>query len=265
MNILVCVKQVPDNSDIQIDPITNNLVRTDDPGSINPFDAYAVEVAARIKDKLGGSVSVMSMGPEPAKVTLRECLAVGADKAYHISDRVFAGADTLATAYTLACAIRQVEQQEGPFDLILCGRQSIDGDTAQVGPKLAEELDIAQATCVVEVDVQEQVVQAKQETESGFALLEIQLPCLLTLSRPNFEPRLPSIKSKLAAKKAPLTLITSQDMPVDLERCGLKGSPTKVKHIFIPESGRSCQFILTADETAAAQELAQRLAKQELI
>ena len=140
MNILVCIKQVPDTTEIKIDPVTNTLIRDGVPSIVNPFDAYALEMALRLKDQQDATVIVMSMGPPQAKSALKECLAVGADKAYLVSDRAFGGSDTLATSYILSRAIRAVEEKTGKFDLIFCGKQAIDGDTAQVGPEIAEQL-----------------------------------------------------------------------------------------------------------------------------
>lgn len=151
MNILVCIKQVPDTTEIKIDPVTNTLIRAGVPSIVNPFDAYALEIAARIKDVTPGTkITLLSMGPEQAKAALKECLAVGGDKAYLVSDRAFGGADTLATSYTLKTAIEKLEETEGKFDIIFCGKQAIDGDTAQVGPEIAEHLDYPQVTYAVE-------------------------------------------------------------------------------------------------------------------
>ena len=142
MNILVCVKQVPDTTEIKIDPVTNTLIRAGVPSIVNPFDAYALEIAARIKDTVPGTkITLLSMGPQQATAALKECLAVGGDRAYLVSDRAFGGADTLATSYTLKCAIDKIQEKDGKFDLIFCGKQAIDGDTAQVGPEIAEHMD----------------------------------------------------------------------------------------------------------------------------
>jgi len=235
MKLLVCVKQVPDTTEIRIDPETNTLIRAGVPSIVNPFDTYALEVAARIKDECGGSITVISMGPQQAKNALTECLGVGADKAYLVSDRVFGGSDTLATSYILSGAIRAVEAKEGPFDVIFCGKQAIDGDTAQVGPEIAEHLDLPQVTYAVEVTAKEGSIVAKRENDDGYALIEMQTPCLVTVTKPAFDPRVPTIKSKLAAKKAEIAIITSEDMELDISRCGLKGSPTKVKKTFTPQ------------------------------
>jgi len=259
MNLLVCIKQVPDTTEIRIDPETNTLIRAGVPSIVNPFDTYALEVAARIKDEKGGCIAVMTMGPEQAKQALTECLGVGADKAYLVSDRVFSGSDTLATSYILSAAIRAVEAEEGPFDIIFCGKQAIDGDTAQVGPEIAEHLDLPQVTYAVEAQAGEGSIVVKRENDDGYALIEMQTPCLVTVTKPAFEPRLPTIKSKMAAKKAPIVTITSQDLELDMSQCGLKGSPTKVKKTFTPAVKQGGMRIEETDDAAAGRKLASLL------
>lgn len=231
MDILVCVKQVPDTTEIKINYETNTLIREGVPSIVNPFDAYALEVAVRLKEKHGGTVTVLSMGPDQAKAALKECLSVGADKAYLLSDRAFGGSDTLATSYILASAIHSL----GKFDLIMCGKQAIDGDTAQVGPEIAEHLDIPQVTYALDADVTEDgKVIVKKETETGYEMVETQIPALLTVVKTEFEPRMASVKAKIAAGRKPIDVITSQDITIDLSRAGLKGSPTKVKKTYTP-------------------------------
>ena len=231
MDILVCVKQVPDTTEIKINYETNTLIREGVPSIVNPFDAYALEVAVRLKEKHGGTVTVLSMGPDQAKAALKECLSVGADKAYLLSDRAFGGSDTLATSYILASAIHSL----GKFHLIMCGKQAIDGDTAQVGPEIAEHLDSPQVTYALEADVTEDgKVIVKKETETGYEMVETQIPALLTVVKTEFEPRMASVKAKIAANRKPIDVITSQDITIDLSRAGLKGSPTKVKKTYTP-------------------------------
>ena len=231
MDILVCVKQVPDTTEIKINYETNTLIREGVPSIVNPFDAYALEVAVRLKEKHGGTVTVLSMGPEQAKAALKECLSVGADTAYLLSDRAFGGSDTLATSYILASAIQSL----GKFDLIMCGKQAIDGDTAQVGPEIAEHLDMPQVTYTLDADVTEECkVIVKKETETGYEMVETQTPALLTVVKTEFEPRMASVKAKIAANRKPIHVITSQDITIDLTRAGLKGSPTKVKKTYTP-------------------------------
>jgi len=242
MDILVCVKQVPDTSEIRIDPVSNTLIRSGVPSIINPFDANALEAAVQLKEAHGGSVTVISMGPQQAKNALKECISLGADKAVLISDRLFGGSDTLATSYILANAIKKL----GKFDLILCGKQAIDGDTGQVGPEIAEHLGIAQLTYVAKLEVKGEVITVQREHDEGYEIVEAKLPAVVTVVKSINKPRYPSIKSKLAANKAVIDVITAADMPeINTEKIGLKGSPTKVKKTFTPprkESGvRICE------------------------
>lgn len=236
MNIAVCVKQVPDTTEIKIDPVKNTLIRTGVPSILNPYDGYALEAAARIKDANPGTkIVVLSMGPDQAKTVLRECLAINADKAYLIGDRIFAGSDTLATSYIISEAIKKVEETEGRFDLIFCGKQAIDGDTAQVGPEIAEHLDYPQITYGLEAEVREGVVRVKKETEGGAEIIEAELPAVVTFTKPSWEPRLPSIKRLLASRRAGIDTVSGTDMPdIERDRVGLNGSPTKVKKTFVP-------------------------------
>jgi electron transfer flavoprotein beta subunit len=249
MNILVCVKQVPDTTDIKINPETNTLMREGVPSIVNTFDAYALETAARIKDSRQDSkIVVLSMGPEQAKIALKECLSVGADKAYLVSDRLFSGSDTLATSYILSRAIAKVEELEGKFDVIFCGKQAIDGDTAQVGPEIAEHLNYPQLTCIIEAIVEDNTVRATRETEDGREVWAVNTPAVLTVTKTSYDPRFPSIKSKLAAGRAAIPTLTSADLDVDLARLGLKGSPTKVKKSFVPP--RKSGGVVVREETA---------------
>ena len=201
MNMLVCVKQVPDTTEIKINPETNTLIRDGVPSIVNPYDGYALETAARIKDENPDSkIVVLTMGPEQAKDALRECLSVGADKAYLVCDRAFAGSDTLATSYILSRAIAKVEELEGKFDIIFCGKQAIDGDTAQVGPQIAEYMDYPQITYGMEVSVDGDLVKVKREGEIGYTITAAHTPCVVTMTQTFYEPRYPTIKSKMAAK-----------------------------------------------------------------
>lgn len=235
MNMLVCVKQVPDTTEIKINPETNTLIRDGVPSIVNPYDGYALETAARIKDVTPDSkIVVLSMGPEQAKDALRECLSVGADKAYLVSDRAFGGSDTLATSYILSRAIAKVEELEGKFDIIFCGKQAIDGDTAQVGPQIAEYLDYAQITYGIEAAVEDGMVKVKREADVGYTITAAKLPCVVTMTQTFYEPRYATIKSKMAAKKAQIATLTAADFEIDTDRAGLKGSPTKVKKTFVP-------------------------------
>jgi len=266
MRLLVCVKQVPDTTEIKIDPVTNTLIRAGVPSIVNPYDGYALEVAARIKDKNPDTViTVVSMGPEQAKEALKSCLAVGADKAYLVSDRVFGGSDTLATSYILSTVIKALEKKDGPFDIIFCGKQAIDGDTAQVGPEIAEHLNYPQVTYAVEVEPGKDTVKVKREVEDGYEILEAKLPVLITVTKTSFEPRYPSIKSKMAASKAVIETITSKDLEIDASKIGLKGSPTKVKKTFTPQVSKAGIKIQGKAGADAARELVTLLSEAKII
>ena len=236
MNILVCIKQVPDTAEIKIDPVTNTLIRAGVPSIVNPFDAYALEIAARIKDKNPGTkISVLTMGPQQATAALKECLAVGGDKAYLVSDRAFGGADTLATSYTLKNAIDKIEELEGKFDLIFCGKQAIDGDTAQVGPELAEHLGLPQVTCALSAERGEgNLLLVRRETDDGVETVEVPLPCLCTVTKFAGSVRCPTLKRKLAANRAQISVLTAEDLPsLEQARVGIKGSPTRVVKTYV--------------------------------
>ena len=267
MNILVCVKQVPDTTEIKIDPVTNTLIRAGVPSIVNPFDAYALEVAAKIKDANPGTViTIVSMGPEQAKEALKSCLAVGGDKAYLVSDRAFGGSDTLATSYILSTAIKAIEKTNGAaFDIIFCGKQAIDGDTAQVGPEIAEHLDYPQVTYAVEASVENGKIKVKKETEAGYEVLEMAGPAVVTVTKTAFDPRYPSIKSKMAANKAVIETLTSANLEIDLTKAGLKGSPTKVKKTFTPQLKKAGVRIQEETNADSAKKLAAMLTDAGLI
>ena len=237
MNILVCVKQVPDTTEIKIDPVKNTLIRDGVPSILNPFDGYALEAAARIKDKNpDAKLVVVTMGPPQAVAVLKECLAIAADQAYLVSGRAFGGSDTLATSYILTNAIKAIEEKEGKFDLIFCGKQAIDGDTAQVGPEIAEHLGYPQVTYGLEAEVDGELVKVKKETEGGAEIIGIQTPAVVTFTKPAWDPRFPNMKRKLAANRAQIPTLSEADLPeIDLAHAGLKGSPTKVKKTFVPQ------------------------------
>jgi electron transfer flavoprotein beta subunit len=231
VKIIVCIKQVPDTTNVRINPETNTLVREGVQSIVNPFDAYALEEGVRIKEKLGGTVTAISMGPPQAVEALRETIALGADDALLISDRAFAGADTLATAYTLACAIRKL----GGADVVLMGRQAIDGDTGQVGPGVAENLGIPHVTDIRKIEeIADGKITVERLLEDGYARLRAPLPVVLTVVKEINEPRLPSLKGKLAAKKKEIQVLKAEDVGADPERIGLTGSPTQVMKIFTP-------------------------------
>lgn len=262
MNILVCVKQVPDTGEIKIDPVTNTLIRAGVPSIVNPFDKHALEAAVQLKEAHGGSVTVISMGPDQAKAALKECLSVGADKAVLISDRLFGGSDTLATSYILATAIKKL----GTFDMILCGKQAIDGDTGQVGPELAEHLGIAQLTFVAKIEVNQDMVTVHREHEEGYEVIEAKLPVVCTVIKSINEPRYANIKSKMAANKAVIEVITAADLPeIDATKIGLKGSPTRVKKTFTPPRKESGVKIRENTDRESALKFIEKLAAAKLL
>lgn len=231
MNIIVCIKQVPDTTQVKIDPQTNTLIREGVESVINPFDMYAIEEGVRLKERTGGKTMVLTMGPPQAETALREAISMGCDEGYLISDRAFAGSDTLATGYTLAKAILKIKN----FDVILCGKQASDGDTAQVGPGIATQLDIPQVTYVKKIEeIQEQTARVERMTEEGFEVVQTSLPCLLTVVKEINEPRIPSLKGRMKAKKADITTWKALDLDIDEAQLGLTGSPTWVSKIFTP-------------------------------
>ena len=229
-NVVVCVKQVPDTTDVRIDPETKTLVREGVPSIVNPFDTYALEEGIRIREKAGGKVTVLSMGPPQAIEALRECLAVGADEAVLLSDRAFAGSDTLATAYALSLAIKKLDPC-----IVLCGKQAWDGDTAQVGPGVAEELDVPHATYVRKITLDGETAVVERLIEGGYEKVKVPLPALFTVVKEINEPRLPSLRGKLRAKSARIPIWSPQDIEADTGRLGLAGSPTEVIRVFSPE------------------------------
>ena len=257
MNILVCVKQVPDTTEIKIDPVKNTLIRDGVPSIVNPFDGYALEAAARIKDKNPDTkIVVVSMGLPQANAALKECLAIAADKAYLVSDRPFGGSDTLATSYIISQSIAKIEELEGKFDAIFCGKQAIDGDTAQVGPEIAEHLGYPQVTYGLEAELAGDMLKIRKETEEGAEIIGVQMPCVVTFTKPAWDPRYPSIKRKLAANRAEIPVITAADLPaIDLSRAGLNGSPTKVKKTFVPQKKTGGMKIQEDSAEASAQKL----------
>jgi electron transfer flavoprotein beta subunit len=256
MNIIVCIKQVPDTTNVRIDPETNTLIRTGVQSIINPFDTYAIEEGVRLKEKFGGIVTVITMGPPQAEEALREAISLGADEALLVSDKVFAGSDTWATSYTLSRTIQKI----GRFDIIICGKQAIDGDTAQVGPGIAAFLDVPQITFVKKIEEiatinqhghnesratndERRLIRAERMTEEGYDIIESPLPCVITVVKEINEPRLPSLKGKMRAKKIEIKRLEAKDLDADPDSLGLKGSPTKVVKIFTPPPRKGGQIL----------------------
>ena len=247
LRILCCVKQVPDVDQIRMDPETGNLIRAGVPAILNPQDANAVAAAVRVKETWGGEITLITMGPQGAESVLRECLAVGADKAVLVTDRAFGNADTLATSYSILSAAGT----QGSYDMIFCGRESLDGATGQMGAQLAERFEMAQVTSTLlikEVDEENGTVIVDRALDNGTETLEVKLPCLFTIEKTNYPARIPNLKGKMAAKKAEIIKITSEDIPgLDKRRIGDPGSPTKVPRMFPPVLPEPGQIIDGAD------------------
>lgn len=261
MDIVVCVKQVPDTTEVKIDPQTNTLIRQGVPSIVNPFDKNAVEAALQLKEKHGGAVTVISMGPPQAKDALKECIAMGADSAYLVSDRAFGGADTLATSYTLAAAIKKL----GNVDLILCGKQAIDGDTAQVGPEIAENLGMTQVTYAAKIEVEGENVKIEREHEEGYEIIETKLPLLVTVVKSINNPRFPTVKGTMKANRAEIPVWTAADLDTDPNRIGLKGSPTQVRRIFTPKQRTQGEIIQKDSPREAVADLIQKFTEAKII
>ena len=255
MNIIVCIKQVPNTTDVRIDPVTNTLIRDGVESVINPFDAYAIEEAVRIKERCGGKVTVITMGPPQAESALKEAIGLGCDEAVLIGDRKFAGSDTWATSYTLAAAINKIED----YDIILCGKQASDGDTAQVGPGISAHLGIPQVTYVKKIaEINEKTAKVERMTEEGYDVVETPLPCLLTVVKEINTPRMPSLRGMMKAKSAKIERWSAADMEMDPAKLGLDGSPTRVVKIFTPEARKGGEM-LSGTASDIAKDLAELL------
>ena len=255
MHFIVCIKQVPETTNVKIDPATNTLMREGVVSIINPFDMYAIEEGLRLKARLGGKVTALTMGPPQAEAALRESIAMGVDEGILVSDRAFAGSDTWATSYTLAMAIRKL----GAFALVICGKQASDGDTAQVGPGIAAHLDLPQITYVRKIpEVDANHIVAERLLEDGTETIDAPLPCVITVVKELNEPRLPSLKGKLAAKKAQIPVWKAADLQCDPEGIGLKGSPTKVVRIFTPPPRQGGEM-LAGEPAEVVSRLVQKL------
>ncbi|MBN2557512.1 MAG: electron transfer flavoprotein subunit beta/FixA family protein [Clostridia bacterium] len=231
MNVIVCVKQVPGTNEVKMNKETNTIIREGAEAIINPFDTYAVEEGVRIKEQTGGKATVISMGIPSVAELLRQTIAVGIDEAVLLSDRAFAGSDSLATSYALSKGINKI----GDFDLVICGKQAMDGDTAQVGPGLAEKLGIPHTTYVRKIEeIRKGYIRCQRMTEDGYEVIEMPLPAVITVVKEINEPRLPSLKGMMKAKKAEIRIMTADDIGADKDLCGLKGSPTQVVETFVP-------------------------------
>ncbi|PRR82735.1 electron transfer flavoprotein subunit beta/FixA family protein [Clostridium vincentii] len=246
MNIVVCIKQVPDTAVVKIDPKTGTLIRDGVPSIMNPEDKHALEAALQLKETHGAKVTVISMGLPMAKAVLREALCMGANEAILLTDRCLGGADTLATSKALAGVIAKLD-----FDIVLAGRQAIDGDTAQVGPEIAEHLNIPQVTYVQEIKVEGNSLIVKRALEDGYQVVEVKTPCLLTAIEELNEARYMNVADIFATNDDMIKIMTADDIDVDKAELGLKGSPTKVKKSMTKEVKGKGEIVRESPKNAA--------------
>lgn len=256
MHVVVCIKQVPDSREIRIDPKTNTLIRQGVPAIVNYFDLHGLEEALRMKDEFGARVTVVTMGPPSAEKALRQCVSMGADEGVLVSDRAFAGADTLATSYVVALAIQKVEDTWGPVEMVFCGKQTLDGDTGQVGPGVACRLDIEQLTYVEQVesvDLEQREIIVHRHLEDGVERVQARLPVLITALAELNRPRRASLPGLLKSGRYKPIVWTTQDFPsLDRAKIGLRGSPTIVSKTWVPEPRQVNTEIIATDEPAIA-------------
>lgn len=268
MHIAVCIKQVPDTTEVRIDPKTNTLIREGVPSIINPFDVHAIEEAVRLRDKYGGRVTVISMGPPQAKEALKRSVSFGVDQAILLSDRAFAGSDTLATSYTLTQTIRKLSESD-PVTLIICGKQAIDGDTAQVGPGIATRLGFTQLTYVMKVrslDPGKKEIVVERKLEEGREVIRATLPALLTVVKEINQPRFASLPDWLRSLQYEVPLWNKEAIPNEPKKLGFDGSPTTVDKIFAPPPrGTVAELITEKDPRAAARQLTEKLVTQKVL
>ena len=260
MNIVVCIKQVPDTTEIKIDPVKGTLIREGVPSIMNPDDKGGLELALRLKESCGAHVTVITMGPPQADLILREAFAMGADRAILLSDRKFAGADTLATSYALAGAIRTLD-----YDLIIAGRQAIDGDTAQVGPEMAEHLGLPQVSYVIDAQKTDAThLLVKKETEDSVQTLEVEGKCVLTVLASAFDARYMSVRGIMEAYTREVEVWSADSIDVDEEKLGLKGSPTKVFQSF-PKAMKAPGEVHEVSEEEAVEIIVSKLKEKHII
>ena len=270
LHVVVCIKQVPDSREIRIDPKTNTLIRQGVPAIVNYFDLHGLEEALKIKDQFGARVTVVTMGPPSAEKALKQCISMGADEGVLVSDRAFAGADTLATSYVVALTVQKVEDTWGPVDLIFCGKQTLDGDTGQVGPGVACRLDLDQLTYVEKLeslDSENGEVTVHRHLEDGVERVRAKLPVLITALAELNEPRRASLPGVLRAARYKPIVWTTNDFPeIDRSKIGLRGSPTIVSKTWVPEPRQVNTEVIPAEDPAAgAQELWTRLYSTDLV
>lgn len=270
MHFVVCIKQVPDSAQIRVHPVTNTIMRQGVPTIINPYDLFALEEAMRWRDKLGGEVTVLTMGPPMAEDSLRKALTLGADRAVLLTDRYFAGSDTLATSYALASALKKVAETWGAPEIVFTGKQTIDGDTAQVGPGIAKRLNLQQLTYVSKIDSIDKaggLITVERRAEGGVQVLQTAIPVLITMLEGSNELRRGTMNDALRAARADVIKWSAADAGIaDLALCGLRGSPTIVKHVFAPKPRAEKAFqIETKDQsnTAIAEALIEEIFKRQ--
>lgn len=265
MKIVVPIKQVPETSNVKMNPDTGTMVREGVESIINPLDLYAIETAIRLKEKFGGQVVVISMGPDKALDAIKEAIAMGCDDGVLLSDRKFAGSDTWATSYVIANGIKEM----GDFDLVICGERATDGDTAQVGPGIASFLDLPLSTFTSEIlSINDGKIKVKRLVEGGYEELEMTLPAALTVVKEISDPRLPTLRGKLKAKKMQIPVWGPQNINVEEKNLGLRGSPTRVVKIFTPKVTREGEKIFIKDEKTlneAVDKIMEFLIKKEFI
>lgn len=262
MHIVVCIKQVPDSAQIRVHPVTNTIMRQGVPTIINPFDLFSLEEALRMRDAHGSEVTVLTMGPPMASDSLRKALTFGADRAVLLTDRFFAGSDTLATSFALSAAIERIGQVYGRPDVIFAGKQTIDGDTAQVGPGIAKRLDLLQLTYVAKiasVEPEAREITVERRAEGGTQVLKTRLPCLITMLEGTNEIRRGTLNDALRAARAEIVTWNAADAGIeDMTKCGLRGSPTVVKRVFAP-TARQEKAVMIGEPGNTPRELADSL------
>jgi electron transfer flavoprotein beta subunit len=261
MKIIVCIKQVPDVTEVKWDPETGSLIRKGVPSIINPNDRNAIEAALQLKERHGGEVTVLSMGPSQVEEALREALGMGADKAIQLTDKRFAGSDTWATAYTLGLAVKKI----GQYDLIICGKEAIDGMTAQVGPQLAEYLDIPQLTYAAHIEIADSKVRVKQKLGDCLRLLEAPMPALITIEREAYQPRVAPMDTILEAYGKEIPVWNPEDLNGKEDNFGLKGSPTRLRRVYTPKLIKGRVEMLEGGPEEAARQLVGKLKEKYII
>jgi electron transfer flavoprotein beta subunit len=261
MHIIVCIKQVPNVSEVKWDPETGALIRKGVPSIINPNDKNAIEAALQLKEEHGGEVTILSMGPSQVEEALREALGMGADHAIRLTDKKFAGSDTWVTSYTLGLAIQRI----GKWDLIICGKEALDGMTAQVGPQLAEYLNIPQLTYAINLQVADRKVKIKQKLGDIHRVLEAPLPALITVEREANQPRVAPMDTIIEAFSKEITVWKADDLEGREENFGLKGSPTKLRKVFTPKLLKGNAEIFEGEPEEAAHELIEKIREKYII